>query len=1056
MAILKRDSDLSFPEFVLLRASAGSGKTHALSLRFVQFLLSSRLKDTTPSGLGNILAITFTRNAAREMKTRILDWLKECYFEDPRKTEEVLSLVTMSPPLLPSQAETAIETILGRYTDFQVETIDSFMAAIFRASAIDLGISPEFEIVLDSAELTQYALSRLLRRVSPRSEEGREFRRILDLLLANLTKDATFPWDPTVPISETLVSLHKKLAVRNRELEHVDLGREKSELRRKITRAAATLKSRIDGSDLERTSTGHCYKIILPAIDEERFTDLIGASFKSEPVRKPRTKAHERDYRRIVEAWEALESFVDRYRSLYARDFFHPFLLAYEALTGTLDEVKRSLGTVFISDINRQLVRYIDHGIVPDIYFRLGERIAHYLIDEFQDTNRIQWEALLPLIEESLSQKGSLFVVGDVKQAIYGFRDADWRVMEDLDSDSGAGQPSRFPSVEVQVRLLKENRRSGEKIQDFVREIFLRRLPADKLFEEIAGLEPIYSIEQEVIAENRGHGYVEYIELEKNAESPPEKKLLQSLVSELGERGYAWSDIAILTFRNESVVEVSSWLNEISIPFVPFSSLDIRKRKIIGEVLAFLKFLDAPPDDLSFSVFLLGDIFRKVLEREGSGESAESWGRFLFDCRESRSRPLYASFRTAHPALWQRYFEPFFKTVGYYPLYDLATLIFRVFDIYALFSDEEASLTKFLEVINRFEGQGRNDLQTFLDLTESGEGESSDWTIDVPSETPAVRIMSIHKAKGLGFPVVVFLAYGEAFQPSEFYLGEDPERVRILKINEKLAESDAELGRAYREARTRDAVERLNRLYVGLTRAEAELYVVGVKSSRDSYPFGLLGAAAEGLGFVKLDAVRRASSRARPASRPRRRRADSPDALKARLAGSFELPPNRREALDYGNVRRGEIAHRILAGLEYVCAGWEEDISEIIGTMAPRDHEAVLFETTGRAVAAYFRGSPLADFFERREDRRVLREAHFCDAAGAVFRMDRVVVDPQTVTVIDFKTGGGGAAPGRAEWDAEGRDQVEAYVRILKDIFPGKFVLGYLAYLDRNRWEPVG
>ena len=221
---LTPDSELSFPEFVLLKASAGSGKTHALSLRFVQFLLSDVIAGKTPTGLGNILAITFTKNAAREMKTRILGWLKECYFENPQRTRDVLPLVSIPPALLPAEAEKTIATVLSRYSEFQVETIDSFMATIYRASAIDLGISPEFEILLDSAELTQYAFSRLLRRVSGRSREGREFRKILDLLLANLKKDATFPWDPTVQISETLVSLHKKLAVRNRKLEREDLG----------------------------------------------------------------------------------------------------------------------------------------------------------------------------------------------------------------------------------------------------------------------------------------------------------------------------------------------------------------------------------------------------------------------------------------------------------------------------------------------------------------------------------------------------------------------------------------------------------------------------------------------------------------------------------------------------------------------------------------------------------------------------------------------------------------------------------------------------------------
>lgn len=173
------------------------------------------------------------------------------------------------------------------------------------------------------------------------------------------------------------------------------------------------------------------------------------------------------------------------------------------------------------------------------------------------------------------------------------------------------------------------------------------------------------------------------------------------------------------------------------------------------------------------------------------------------------------------------------------------------------------------------------------------------------------------------------------------------------------------------------------------------------------------------------------------------------------MSGPFEPPPNRRESLNAGNIRRGEIAHRILAGLEYIRSGWDPDVAGIIGTLAPAENEAVLFETTGRSLIGYFQRSPLGSFFEKKEGRRILREFNFCDATGAVYRMDRVVVDPGSVAVIDFKTGAAPASPAQAEWDRAGREQVGTYVRILKEIFPEKSVQGILAYIDRGGWEPV-
>ena len=1054
MAILIPDQELTFPEFVLLKASAGSGKTHALSLRFVQFLLSERVKNATPNGLRNILAITFTRNAAREMKSRILDWLKECYFRDPGKTREILDIVSIPPRQLPGKAGDVVENILIQYTDFQVETIDSFMAAIFRASAVDLGYSPDFEIVLDSAELIQYAFSRHLRGVTSASKEGKIFRQILDHLSANLTDETAFPWDPTIPISETLVSLYKKLAVRNRTLETKNHRREREALQDRITRVADEMRALIEASGLELNSKGHCHSKILPAVREGRFTALIGCSFKTDPVKKPRPGPAEKAHQKILRFWERLEKLVDRYKFYYAGDFFYPYLLAYGSLVeknGTLDRIKRRRGTVFIEDINKQLAGYINEGIVPDIYFRLGERIFHYLIDEFQDTNRIQWDALFPLIEESLSKAGSLFVVGDVKQAIFGFRDADYRIMQNLSQGMDG-----FPSVEVHPDELKMNYRSGQRIQSFVKEIFLHKLPDYEDYRDLVQAKRIYDFDQDVAARNRDKGYVEYVVLDENPESPLEKSEIQARVRELKDRGYSWSDIAVLTYRNESVAQVSAWLNEKEIPFIPFSSLDIRKRKIIGEIVAFLTFLDSPPDDLSFSVFLLGDVFRKAMDRDGRPEDEEPGHRFLFECRESQDRPLYASFRKREPALWERYFEPFFKTVGYYPLYDLVTLIYRVFDLFRLFPDEEAALTKLLEVIKDFEGEGRNDLQAFLEFTTGGESEGSGWTIDVPSETPAVRIMSIHKSKGLEFPAVLFLAYGEGFQSSDFYLGEDASTVRVFKLNQNLEKADAKLSAIYKEARSRDLVERLNRLYVGLTRAKAELYVIAVKGGRDSYPFDLLNSAVGALPYELLGERRWASSRAKPPASPETRPTESPDAEKYRVSGPFDLPPNRRESLGGKSIHRGEIAHRIMAGLDFIRAGWEPDIAGVIRMLAPGESEVPLFEATGRSLIRFFEDSPLRDLFLEKAGRRVLREFDFCDSTGAVLRMDRVVIDPAVVTVIDFKTGAEAATPRQAEWEQGDREQVAAYLRILKDIFPEKSVRGVLAYIDKSRWEPVG
>ena len=207
-------------EFKLTRASAGSGKTYALSLRFARFLLTDG-PPGVPRDLPHILAITFTRNAAREMKERILDWLKEGYRGEGKKAEALRVKLhqefherLFSPVELSRRSEAAVERILAGYTDFQVDTIDSFAAMVFRASAVDLGYGPDFEISLDPGELVDYAFARFLRRVRPESAEGEVFRRILDYLLVQESEKARFLWDPAPKILERLKAFQKKLTAR--------------------------------------------------------------------------------------------------------------------------------------------------------------------------------------------------------------------------------------------------------------------------------------------------------------------------------------------------------------------------------------------------------------------------------------------------------------------------------------------------------------------------------------------------------------------------------------------------------------------------------------------------------------------------------------------------------------------------------------------------------------------------------------------------------------------------------------------------------------------------
>src|SRR5208283_4646009 len=151
--VLIKDTDLKFPHFTVLKASAGSGKTRTLTERFVQFLLSGNIPRNS---LRNMLAITFSNNAAKEMKERTLARLKEACLGDETKVRELLQITSLDIETMREKADLLIGEILDSYSDFQVKTIDSFMTTVFKASAIDFGYNPDFDILMTNDLLMGY------------------------------------------------------------------------------------------------------------------------------------------------------------------------------------------------------------------------------------------------------------------------------------------------------------------------------------------------------------------------------------------------------------------------------------------------------------------------------------------------------------------------------------------------------------------------------------------------------------------------------------------------------------------------------------------------------------------------------------------------------------------------------------------------------------------------------------------------------------------------------------------------------------------------------------
>ena len=1017
MSILEKDSDILFPQVTVLKASAGSGKTYSLTERFVQFLLSDKIPQ---NHLRNILAITFSNNAAKEMKERILSWLKDIYFGDPDKIEDLFEILSLKKEHLPSKAGAAIDEILKNYTEFQVKTIDSFMTSIYKASAIDLGYSPDFEIVMAPENIMAYAFNRFLRRVREGTQEAEFLEGLLDIILRSKREEAAYLWDPSKDFLEETVELYYKLSGIVKDAKIIDGEKEIESIKKEIRDAAESLNGFIEKSGLQKSGRSSFYDI-LKMVRNNNFPDLIDKGLISIPVNKPKKADENPWYEKISGQWDLLGHQIKKYIGLHATTYYTPYLKTYEAFKDILEEVKKREGTIFINDINKKLSDYLDHEIVPDVYFRIGEMIYHYLIDEFQDTSPIQWSNLFPLIENSLSQGGSLFAVGDTKQAIYGFRNADYGIMKGLESKNP------FSSAHHNVKELEINYRSLEGVVDFSKEFFKKVVANHEKYRDPASRSGLIGYDQRVKEDHKGSGYVEVIKCEKSDDDPPEKRKIQDLIKELAQRGYSYSDVAILAYRNENVVNITTWLNEIEVPFISYSSLDIRTRKLTAEIVALLTFLDSPPDDLSFAGFVLGDIFRKALERNRKRFELKELHEFFF--RNRKNAPLYKAFQKEFPELWEVYFEELFKSTGYLPLYDLVCEIYRLYRAFDHFRGEEATLIKILEVIKNFEGEGRNNPGDFLKYASDEEAGESDWTIDVPAGINAVKVMTIHKAKGLGFPVAIVLMYEETIRWSRYILDEETDGVNLLRINKKISEASDFLQEKYEEERHKDLVNKLNTLYVGFTRAEDELYVIGVQGKRNQFPIDLLQTADSPIGSKK-------APRPRP---PGPTQEDlklyyHPDPIKLHFAADQEL--NLEERL------RGEFIHRVLYFIDALNENTESELERIIKRVNDELKADYPVGEMKKNLMQFMELEKIRPYFIDKPGRTIKREQDFSDPGGSLFRMDRVVIDKDQIVVIDYKTG----TEKRAE--KEYMSQLRSYIRILKEIYPDKTVEGMIAYVD--------
>ena len=1023
---------MNFPHILVITASAGSGKTYSLSERYISFLLAPDIKASSR----HILAITFTNKAAGEMKGRIISSLKEIGLGDSGLRESALL---------------ALDELLDKYSDLRVQTIDSFLASATRSSALELGLPPHFEIALDPSPALNFVMDELLSQVYPvkslngvhqdsRGGPRRITRLFLGLLYELLRVDEETGWDIKKVILKNVGDLRKQRFLKGGELKRVfsyrDVQRRRDDLRKALR---DFLRSGEGALDFKKSFVGAVSKFI----KEEQYQPWESRMFLKGEVEEL-CKKNSRPLPEHQKAWEEIREALSSLAELTAHCRFAPFLNFIDLFEDDLQSFKNRSQIIFIEDLNIHLKKFLtEEGIVPEVYFHLGDRISHFFIDEFQDTSRLQWENLFPLIEETLSKGGSLFYVGDRKQAIYRFRGGESALFEKAKRS--------FPSIEgksLEERFPETNYRSRENIVSFISRTFsVENLAlwaqAVDLSEEVLDLSPLLGTyahsAQKIDPKGERKGGLVWVERispreplkKEELDIATGKRLVDLIRNDITPR-FPPRDIAILVRTNTEASWVTGVLTGAGLPVASEKTLDISSNGLIRELVSFLSFLDSPVDNFSFACFLSGDIFLKI--------SALTRGEifsFLLESRRGEGQ-LYTLFREKFPEVWQEHLEEYFQAVGFLPPYDLINRLLKKYKVLENFPDEEGFFYQFLEVLKQSEAEGGNNLKAFLDLWYSSEKKKENFQVVLPEYTNAIRVLTIHGAKGLGFPIVIIpFIYLNKAPIREVYERRDGDFVPY-RINRKQAGISRKLKQLYREEFTSQLLDELNAFYVASTRAGDELYIFlpNYKNWAGKLPAPVLCEdPLLRIGSPLVRSVRVARKKRKHLHPPFVQ--EWPDKLCRPHTHAEELTaPVRKKAQE-----RGVLIHNFLAGIGKLSENWEEELGSFFLSLREKEKEIIPL------LKRFFHKESWRKWFVLPDDVRVFCEKEVIDSGGLRHQVDRLLVSAEEVTAIEFKCG--------QPHSREHREQVLTYLKLLSEIFPDRNVEGWLVYVDEMSQEKI-
>lgn len=1003
----------------IFKASAGSGKTFRLTVEYIKLLIAD------PTAYKHILAVTFTNKATAEMKERILNTLSGLANHDP-SASGYLENIKKAPEIsqfedkdIAYRARLSLTNILHDYSRFRIETIDSFFQSIIRNLAHELSLTANLRVDLDQEQVLSDAVRKIIEElqvdgsalylaikafIEENIETGSNWQ-INDRVKTfskNIFKEVYLNNEDTLSKAvadpkffddyKELLKQHKDQKIQNIK----DWGSRFFDLCDKYGCNDSSLffqKTKGPFSYMDKLREG----IIIPP------TSSVTKCLEGEAAlsKDPSVVNHESEFlETIAEAVKAIDADTPFINSvgLVLRHINEMRLL--NAVDQKVRKLNQQANRFLLADTAHFLNEMICDSDIPFIYEKAGTTFHHIMIDEFQDTSSLQWQNFRPLLRNSLDAGHTCLIVGDVKQSIYRWRNAEWEILNSLEVSSDFKD-------DINLEPLDTNYRSAEHIITFNNKLFsaiLEDIESDDVKQAYA------DVTQHFSSRNANSGYVHIDSLPNEEYKENTLRCITDTIDRLLAEGVQQSDIALLLRTNNQISEISTFLakERPDIKIVSDEAYRLDSSKAINIIILALKVVANPADRLSVITLLL------MIGIENP---------FLMTDEEI----------AAH---MPRGFYNQLEELALLPLLELCHTLYNIFSLVNI-PGQDAYLMSFYDRINEYVTDENIDLPSFLSWWDdklSG--------VNIPADSiDGIRAMTVHKSKGLEFHTVICpycdwstkVDYKGLIwcKPTEVPFSQLP--LTAISCTKEAANSIFHEDFALEE--TKCLVDSLNILYVALTRASHNLFIITGKYRNESI-YEMLTSAIEKLlyqndtivpcqsPYIDSEAYEYGTLEKSPCASPKPIGTESPSLDPSRLTLHFISTPSHAEFRQSNKsmqfvgtiddedsddrlryINEGLAVHRFL---ELMQSG--KDKEKIIERLDKEGYfENKLYRKSILALIHQALSNNAAmDWFSDRwqvfNECTIITSTPNCDAT-ALYRPDRVITDGHETIVIDYKTG---------------------------------------------------